>query len=32
MTLAGYLTMGLSIGAVTLLFIVCCIRLVKKEK
>lgn len=32
MTLSGIITMILSIGAVWILFTVCCIRLVKKDR
>lgn len=32
MTLSGIITMALSIGAVWTLFIVCCIRLIRKDK
>ena len=32
MTIAGIITMLLSIGIVWTLFIVCCIRLVKRDK
>lgn len=32
MTLSGIITMALSIGAVWALFIICCIRLVRKDR